>query len=395
MAAEPPAVLIVALSGRALAASAKRSGYRPVVADLFNDVDTQRHATVSVKIDGSLRRGFGAASLLRIARDLAPPPMALVYGSGFDRRTRLLGRLAAGRRLLGNTPAVMRRMKDPAGFFPLLDELDIPHPEIRLAPPADPRGWLAKRIGGGGGGHIRPAGMEAGTVPHYYQRLAAGRPVSALLAADGRSARVLGYTEQWSSPGPGGAAFRYGGAVFPATLPTGLARDIDAAVRRLAASAGLVGVNSVDMLVRRDGYDVLEVNPRPGATVDISDGLSEGGLFDIHVRACEGMLPGELRSPAQAQASAIVYADGAFTVPPGVKWPNWVADIPGPGTRIRRGEPICTVFAADRTAVAAQRKIAFRITEVLAAVKSRAYSILTNRAAAVIAGPARYPEVPT
>lgn len=390
-----PAILIVALSGRALAASARRSGYRAIVADLFDDVDTRRHAAVSVRVKGSLRKGLAATDLLRVTGELAPPPVALVYGSGFDRRTRLLQRLAAGRLLLGNTPTVMRRMKDPTAFFPLLDELNIPHPETRLTPPQNPRGWLAKRIGGGGGAHIRPAGAAPGKIPYYYQRLTAGRSVSALLAADGNSARLLGYTEQWSAPGLGGGPFRYGGAVFPAGLPARLADDVDGAVRRLASAAGLIGVNSVDMLIRDDGFDVLEVNPRPGATVDIFDRLSEGRLFDIHVKACEGALPDQPRWLDRAHASAIVYADRGFIVPSAFDWPAWVADLPEPGSHIRRGEPICTVSAEDRNPQAARRKIARHTTEVLAATESRAYSSVSNRTPAATVGRLRHPEVMT
>jgi uncharacterized protein len=35
-----PAILIAAITGRSLAAAARRAGFRPLVADLFNDADT-------------------------------------------------------------------------------------------------------------------------------------------------------------------------------------------------------------------------------------------------------------------------------------------------------------------------------------------------------------------
>ncbi len=59
-----PAVLIAALSGRALAACARRGGYRPLVADLFGDLDTRELAEACERVPGSLARGFAHDALL-------------------------------------------------------------------------------------------------------------------------------------------------------------------------------------------------------------------------------------------------------------------------------------------------------------------------------------------
>ncbi len=57
---DAPAVLIAATSGRALAASARRAGYRPLVADFFGDHDTiARRRDDACTFAGSFARGIG------------------------------------------------------------------------------------------------------------------------------------------------------------------------------------------------------------------------------------------------------------------------------------------------------------------------------------------------
>jgi predicted ATP-grasp superfamily ATP-dependent carboligase len=100
------------------------------------------------------------------------------------------------------------------------------------------------------------------------------------------------------------------------------------------------------MLVRENGFCLLEVNPRPGATVDIFDRWLGMSVFHLHVEAVGGRLPKDPRPVAGAFASAIVYADRDVVASPTATWPSWAADLPEAATRIREGEPVCTVLAA-------------------------------------------------
>src|SRR5262249_1668816 len=114
---------------------------------------------------------------------------------------------------------------------------------------------------------------------HYYQRHVPGRPVSGLFLADGRRGVLLGWSEQWPSPAPG-QPFRFGGAAQPTLLDPTIATRIEAALPALVEATGLVGLNSIDMMVAEDGaFSLLEINPRPGASLDIFDGAGEGALF--------------------------------------------------------------------------------------------------------------------
>ncbi len=366
-----PDMLVVAISGRALAASARRAGYRVAVIDLFDDVDTRALAVKSVRAAGSLRSGFRSGALVTAAGRLAPAPLPIVYGSGFDRRTRLLARMAKGRVLLGNPPAIVRRLKHPASFFPMLDRLDIPYPATTLERPAQPRGWLAKRIGGAGGAHIRPARSAPDDGSMYFQRNLRGRPVSALFLADGASAVVLGLSEQWSDPGPGERTFRFGGVVFPAVVSARVHAMIVASIERLVRECRLVGANSADLLIDDRGFSLLEVNPRPGATVDAFDHAYSDSLFGLHVDACAGKLPSAWHRPVRASAGAIVYADRRLVAPTVDFWSDWAADIPEPRSVIRAGDPICTVRADAGEPTAARELAIDRARRILTGLRPR------------------------
>ena len=63
--ADPLSLLIAAISGRAIAQSARRAGFMPLVADFFADVDTQQAGYACHKLDGDIARlydPFGAVA---------------------------------------------------------------------------------------------------------------------------------------------------------------------------------------------------------------------------------------------------------------------------------------------------------------------------------------------
>jgi predicted ATP-grasp superfamily ATP-dependent carboligase len=362
---DAPAVLIAALSGRALAACARRGGYRPLVADLFGDLDTRELAEASERVPGNLARGFAPGALLASLDRLAAGRVVIgvVTGSGFEDRPALLRAIAARHVLLGNAPDIVAAIKDPFRFAEICAQADVPHPEVRRDRPADGV-WLRKRAGGSGGVHVAAATRRTG-VRHgrYYQRRVAGEPISAaFLAARGRC-HVLGLSRQWADPAPY-QPFRYGGASRPARVTAIRTAEIGAAVARLVSQTGLRGLNSADFLVREDGFDLLEVNPRPGATLDIFADR-DSALFRSHLDACMGVLPDAAFGWPGAAAAATVYAHADICLPVDFAWPVWTADRQPPGEPVPAGAPLCTVLAEATDAEAAEALVRIRTTEIL------------------------------
>lgn len=364
----PEPVLIVGLSGRALAASARRAGFAPIVLDAFRDVDTQACALASERVSIDQVWSFDEEKLLAAAPRLAPPPVPLVWCSGFERATGLLEKLARGRTLYGNPAAKAARIKDPFAFAARLAELGIAHPEVRRQPPDDPENWLIKRMGGAGGAHIRPAARGAPTrEDEYYQRRVPGMPISAMILGDGVRARALSFSEQWADPAPDGRTFRFSGCAVPAVLPSrGLSDRLARAAETVASSYALRGIGSVDFLVDCDRFHLLEVNPRPGASLDACERAYGVSLFEAHVRACRGELGEPLPAPRRAAASIIVYARSELIVPHGMDWPDWAADRGPDGTVIFPGDPVCTAFGEAADASEARRQALHRAEKMLA-----------------------------
>ena len=379
MTAEAAPFLIVAVTGRALAASAARGGHPVVVLDCFADRDTVAVAQQAAAVARPGTIHFDRTMLLNRVGELAPVSRCagLVVGAGFEGRRALLSRLATGRKLMGNPPSVVAAVKDPRRLFPLLDRIGIRYPGVRYTPPAVPTGWLVKKAGGAGGTHVAHATDAAPGRGRYFQRLEAGRVCSVLFLCDGRRARVVGFNEQWTRTVGPARPFVYGGAVGGLVLPVALERDLRLRLDALVEATGLRGLAGLDFIWRDDEWLALEVNPRPTATLDLYDADFARGLFDTHLQACAGILPPEGVEAAVrgiARAHSIVPAEGPWRLPEEFAFPAWCRDLPQPGHCFTAGEPICTIHAEAPDPVAAmslvrgrQRELGWLLAEVPAA----------------------------
>ena len=349
-------LLIAAISGRALAAAARCAGYRPFVADLFCDSDTVALSERAVRIPGSLQAGIDGRHLVATLTEMAggEEPEALVYGSGFESRPELLDELARHFPLAGSPAGTVRRVKDPEILAADCTALGIPHPPFRWDAPPDPENWMIKKVGGAGGSHVRRARDAAATPGSYFQRFIRGRSISALFIGDGRSARIVGFSRQWASPIPA-APYRYGGAVRLKRFDTRQAETIGGWLSGLAARTGLIGLCSADFIRAGDGFHLVEVNPRPGATLDLFDS-EQAPLLKAHLNAGKGETA-PLPRFADSMASMIVYARRATEQFPAIAWPDWASDRQMPGTRLLSGDPVCTAFARGPNAAAARRAV--------------------------------------
>jgi uncharacterized protein len=371
--AEAASLLIAAVSARSLVQSARRAGLIPLAVDFFADTDTQEAAYACRKLGSDIARGFRAEGIIRALEALAKcapsPVLGFVYGAGFEDRPELLRLIAKRWPILGNGATTVERVKAPNIFFAELDRLRVPHPRTMMQRPGHAAGWLAKKIGGAGGSHIVTARLAKPNSGFYYQERVEGQSISALFVGNGSDARVLGFSEQWTVPSRKGL-WRYGGAARPAALSPRIARQMVSAARRVARHFNLKGLASADFVVSGEDALLLEVNPRPGATLDIFD-CGATSLLALHTRAVrEGKLPPRAPQFEDAMASAIVYAMRGGAVPPDMVWPDWTADRPKSSEWIDKNRPICTVWARSGTAAQAKRLIKERICRITAGFQS-------------------------
>lgn len=350
-------LLVVALSARQLAQDACRSGFAVIAADLFGDLDTRSAAEAwhGCGEDGRLR--IDAERLLGVIDGVAARGdcAGWVAGSGFEGQPALLRQAAQRLPLWGNPADTVASVRDPGTFFACLARLGITFPEVRRDRP-EGRGWLRKDFGGCGGWHIRRLSSRSPSAPAasgqiYHQREAGGAPMSALFIANGADARLLGVSRQIVRP-LAGRPWVYHGCIASAASPPALRPRLQQMVAALTAEFGLRGINGLDFLLEGEQILVLELNPRPVASIAVHADVLAGGLLRAHVRAAaEGILPAPeaLRPPLRLSGQQTVFAARAGRVGDplcaALERLPWCHDRPGAGTRFAAGDPVCSVSA--------------------------------------------------
>jgi uncharacterized protein len=370
---------VAALSARMMAESAKQGGFDVVALDLFGDRDTRRASGDWIPIGANDGFRIDAERTLRALRHLSDrgDVIGWVAGGGFEGEPELLEQGAQVLPLIGTPAATARRVRNPDEFFGALDSERIGHPPIRAGHaglPPDSTAWLVKNARGTGGWHIRAAGTGEGEVPdhHYFQRHSPGTPMSATFIANGSDARVLGFNELIVRRF-GAHPFVYCGSVGPVPLPAGVDGQVGRAVRRLAAVFSLRGLGSLDFMLDGEQIAVLEVNPRPSASMAHYSQHLPLSLMTAHVHACvHAELPrGQAVLQAVPQAvngHEIVYARRPFVLGEATsaslaQWPHahdlpWVdssADV-----AFAAGDPVCSVSATAVTAAQVRTQLTQR-----------------------------------
>jgi predicted ATP-grasp superfamily ATP-dependent carboligase len=373
-------LVVAGVTTRPLAVSAARAGWKVTAADAFGDLDLLSRARVLTL--GAPGAPFEPAAAARAARGVSAAFAA--YTSSFENHPDAVAALARGRRLLGNSPAVLRRVRDPLALMRTLGGLGLETPLTRAAPPRAPldrdRRWLLKprRSGGGHGTSPWRPGRRVGRHQYLQERIP-GRPGSVVVLADGRDAHVLGISRQLvGRPEFGARGFRYCGSLMGPDLfsaEPALHRRTQALAAAVARGFGLVGLNGVDFIARSGIPWPIEVNPRFSASMELLERGAGLSLFALHAAACAGQLPGRA-TPwlSRVHGKAIVYARRDVTPRATRRWlaDPAMADIPPPGKRIARGRPICTVFATGRDAESCTRALVAKARSVYRALEPAA-----------------------
>jgi predicted ATP-grasp superfamily ATP-dependent carboligase len=203
-------------------------------------------------------------------------------------------------------------------------------------------------------------GHRANDLPgRYYQQRIDGTACGAVYVAAGGRARLLGVTRQivgarWA----GATGFQYAGSIGPLLLPDACLEQFRRLGECLADRFRLRGLFGVDAILNAAAVWPIEVNPRYTASIEVLERALLIKAVEMHAAAFrEGRLPGAIPTVADSglwHGKAIVYAKQhviagecfAQHVVSGSKgpWPQY-SDVPQPGTQIRAGQPILTVFA--------------------------------------------------
>jgi predicted ATP-grasp superfamily ATP-dependent carboligase len=348
---------VVSVSARMLAELAVRAGHDVVALDRFGDLDLQRLCP-SVSVLRDLGGRGGMAALVDAAGEIAAP--SVMYGAGLENQPPLVARLASGRRLLGCAPETLERVRDPATLGPSLHAAGLAYPSTFSAADAPRRAersrrWLRKPVRGGGGRGVREwrGGTLGGRV--VVQEHISGLACSAAAVADGRSAVLLGVSEQLIGQRALGArGYAWCGNVVPPRLEEvqrrALAVTSRAICAHLASAFDLRGLFGVDLVWDGERAWVVEVNPRPTGSLECIEAAYEVDAFSAHLDGCAGHLPSipPTPRPRRGAGKAVLFATGDVRVGDTRGWPaRGIRDVPHPRERIAAGHPVCTLLSVQ------------------------------------------------
>jgi uncharacterized protein len=367
-------VLIAGVTTRALAVSAAKAGYRVTAVDAFGDLDLRAVAEV---IPVSRELASRRAPLASVMAGARTPADLVVYTSNFENYPGAVARLSQGRCLLGNSPEVLTRVRNPIELARVLRRHGLATPETRATVPSAGsarRSWLLKPRRSGGGHGIR-SWSSGKPLPRtsYLQRRVAGIPGSIVFAADGNAAVLLGFSRQLVGDARLGAPrFRYCGSLLgtpsiPLFRRQGeLLEQAAALVGIVTRQFGLVGVNGIDFIAHNGVPYPIEVNPRYCASMELVERSQGVSIFGVHTDACRGILPPAPAPGILLQGKAIVFARRDVVLGDTRPWTrhSWLADIPHPGERIGGGHPICTVYAEARDEMTCHRLLLKRAAQI-------------------------------
>ena len=375
-------ILLVSVSARMLAELGTTAGHDVVAIDRFGDLDLQRLCpTVSVLRDLGGRGGM--AALVDTAERIPAP--SVIYGAGLENRPELVARLASGRRLLGCSRETLERVRDPAALGASLRAAGLAYPSTfgpaearRQTGPS--RRWLRKPVRGGGGRGVREwrGGQLDGEV--VVQEHISGLACSAAAVADGRSATLLGVSEQLIGHRAfGGRGYAWCGNLVPPRLGGVQQRALAGAARticvHLAHAFQLRGLFGVDLVWDGERAWVVEVNPRPTGSLECMEAAHEVGVFAAHLDGCGGHLPSVAPAPTPRRAAgkAILFATREVHVGDTRGWPaRGIRDVPHPRERIAAGGPICTLVSVRESPEAVLADLEARAAALRAELHPRA-----------------------
>jgi len=331
---------------------------RCVALDVFGDADMRRAAARWMPIGADAALRIDGARLLAALAALAREGSVTgwVAGSGFDAQPDWLEAGARHLPLLGTSAADVRRVRDPLTFFEALRAHGIAHPPVCFTPPKTRGPWLHKNSAGCGGWQVRRGADGQPGRGIHWQVERAGPAMSATFVANGEDAVVLGFNRQQVCA-IGARPFVFAGVVGPVGLSDAMQRSIGDAVRMLAREFGVRGLASLDFVLHGDAAEVIELNPRPPASLALYPRVGGHSALHAHRVAClQGALPTAPAAADGVRGIAIVFAPRALRLDDVAaeriaQWPG-AHDLPHAGTVFMPGDPLCSLSA--RAADAAQ-----------------------------------------
>jgi hypothetical protein len=114
----------------------------------------------------------------------------------------------------------------------------------------------------------------------------------------------------------------------------------------IACELSLIGSNGVDFILTKNGFFVIDVNPRFQASMDTIELARGMNIFELHLRSFMGELP-KVKKAERFASKLIIFAQEDCRT--GNLDRKWIADIPPENSLIRKNQPVATAIGIGRT----------------------------------------------
>ena len=352
-------LLLMAPSTRAMAESAKRSGYDFLSLDFFGDID-QKEMCENYSLNHEFIAELSIENLFKHSKEL--DFTHVIYGSGFENHPELVAELEKGYIILGNDVSALRKVRDWKYLFKTLKKLGISHPEtevVHLSEAQDMLGsgekFIIKPLKSGGGhsiydkksDEIKDKKLEGDVLLQEYIE---GMPASSTIVSTRERCFYIGATEQLV--GTPFNRYIYAGNVAPLMVDESVLKEIEEISYKIAHAFKLRGCSGIDFILKNTEPYVTEVNPRIPGSMEVLEGAYDINIMDLHVKAClEELEEDDLRmkNPSKFFGKKILFAkkDIFYRVKQRL---NFLKDVPCFNERIEERHPICTVVGHGKTA---------------------------------------------
>ena len=351
-------VAVAGASARAAAAWLRRAGLVPICADAFCDRDLK---AIALRAAACPPHDFPNALPETLASLDVPDGTPLLLTGAMENHLDVVRKLAAKYPLLTCGPDAIEKVRDPllGKSMPKIAGVEWPEtrqgPIERFAPRAGAK-WLLKprRSAGGRGIRLIKRG-EAIDERHVVQRLVEGMSISFvfLVPIAGASKGIaIPFGETFQLIGHqdfGACQFGYAGNAGPADLDDAVIDTMQDVAQVLVERHGLNGIFGIDCIVRDDNtVHPVEVNPRYPASIELLEAASGISAISLLCARQGSFVP----STNRWHAKAIIFAKADCRARDlyEIFAHEAVADVPEVNAEIKKGHPICTVFAPAQNA---------------------------------------------
>jgi methenyltetrahydromethanopterin cyclohydrolase len=157
--------------------------------------------------------------------------------------------------------------------------------------------------------------------------------------------QIIGFNTQWTTRLSDSEEFIFAGIINHCDLSESHQCQIIDWLTQLVPVFKLNGLNSLDFIHADGQSTVLEINPRPPASMQLYD----ADLLRRHIMTVSSQQDWQsyLQPPAQSGYTGyqIIYAQQNIQIPDGYIWENGAMDIPVAGAMCKTGQAICSIIA--------------------------------------------------